>query len=100
MIGFELDYHDNDSYAFRTGRPVTTKAAKIVQAVAPDFSTTPFPLVNRCIGCGELLRKWNEPLHGLVVKKRKYDISTTYDGVLFSNTGSSPVGSTWVVGWL
>jgi hypothetical protein len=29
-----------------------------------------------------LLNKWDEPLSGLVLKKRKLDVSSTYDGVV------------------
>jgi hypothetical protein len=40
------------------------------------------PDVHRCETCGELTQKWKEPLSGLVIRKRKYDISITYDGVV------------------
>ena len=80
MLGFQLDYPDNNSYAFRADKP-KTKAAKITQPIAPDFSGTPSEGVNRCTVCRELLSKWDESLQGLVIRKRKYDISTTYDGL-------------------
>ena len=37
--------------------------------------------VRRCEKCGELLAKWDESLAGLKIKRRKYEVSATYDGV-------------------
>ena len=39
----------------------------------------------RCAACGELSDKWNEPLYGLKIKRRKYDLSSTYDGVTIAS---------------
>ena len=72
---------DNDSYAFRR-YPALTEGQHIHQEVVPDMSGASRPRVHRCEVCGELTQKWEEPLLGLVIRKRKYDISITYDGVL------------------
>lgn len=71
---------DNDSYAFRE-YPRLTAHRQIHQELVPDFSGATLAGSHRCIECGELLDKWGETLTGLVLKKRRYDISSTYDGV-------------------
>jgi hypothetical protein len=77
---FSLQYCD--SYAFRErGHRPRNEAERITQKLLPDMSGTSRPDVHRCSICGELLAKWDEALTGLVVKKRKYDIAVTYDGV-------------------
>jgi len=58
--GYIVDSHDNDSAAFENEA-----------AVAP----------RRCAKCGELLAKWDEPLAGLRITRRKLDLSVTYDGI-------------------
>ena len=58
MTGFSVTGHDNGSHAFFGRNDLT-----------------------RCDTCGELLDKWRESLVGLRIKKRKLDISSTYDGV-------------------
>ena len=71
---------DDDSYAFRE-YPQLTENQKVHQTIVPDMSGDSRPGLRRCESCGELLDKWNEPLSGFVVKKRKHDIGCTYDGV-------------------
>ena len=80
MLGFQVSMQDNDSYAFREYPPLT-EYQRIHQALLPDMSGNSRPNVLRCNACAELLGKWDESLSGLIVKKRKYDISVTFDGV-------------------
>ncbi len=84
MLGFRLSIQDNDSYAFRL--PPRSKDGMpwdaLHHGIVADFSGPVLAEHRRCERCGELLDKWNEPLVGLVIKKRKYDISVTYDGVV------------------
>jgi hypothetical protein len=70
----------NDSYAYRDS-PKLTAYQQIHQTILPDMSGALVPGHKRCPVCGHLLDKWNEPLTGLVIK-RKYDISATYDGII------------------
>lgn len=72
---------DNDSYAFRAS-PDLTELQQLHQTLVPDMSGEARADVRRCEACGTLLDKWNESLVELVVKKRKFDISHTYDGVI------------------
>ena len=59
MRGYDIGIHDNDSYAFYGRSDVC-----------------------RCKSCGELLNKWGESLTGLKVRRRrKWALSTTYDGI-------------------
>lgn len=81
MACFRASLQHNDSYAFRDYPPLT-EYQRIHQELIPDMSGQSRSGVRRCEACGELLAKWEEPLVGLVVKKRKYDISVTYDGVV------------------
>lgn len=83
MIGYYFSVWDNDSYAFRN-RPSVREGSyryELHQAILPNMSGSPKTGVRRCTTCGELLSKWDEPLPGLKIKKRKYDISCTYDGI-------------------
>ncbi len=80
MSIFRVSLQDNDSYAFREYPPLT-EYQRIHQELLPDMSGNTRSGVRRCESCGELLNKWEESLTGLVLKKRKYDISVTYDGV-------------------
>lgn len=80
MGAFVVYGQDNDSYAFREYPPLT-EYQRSHQELIPDMSSTSRSGVRRCGACGELLAKWDEPLSRLVLKKRKYDISITYDGV-------------------
>lgn len=80
MAAFVVYSQDNDSYSFRE-YPTLTENQRIHQAIVPDMSGEARSGVRRCQACGELLAKWDEPLSQLVLKKRKYDISATYDGV-------------------
>jgi hypothetical protein len=81
MTAFCVFEQFNDSYAFRI-YPRLTAHQQIHQENLPDMSGASRPGVQRCGACGELLNKWNDPLAGLVLKKRQYDISSTYDGVV------------------
>lgn len=77
---FSMDY--NDSYAFRKyGHRPRNEAEGILQSLIPDMSGKSRPGIRRCEVCGGLLAKWDAPLNELIVKKRKYDIAATYDGV-------------------
>jgi hypothetical protein len=78
---FVLYGQDIDSYAFRT-YPSLRETQRLHQGLVPDLSGEPRPEVRRCKECGEMLSKWEEPLVGLVVKKRQYDIGTTFDGIM------------------
>lgn len=83
MIGYDFSIHFNDSYAFRD-RPAIDEDApwyEIHQTVLPNFSGQERPGVRRCAACHNLLAKWDEPLIGLRIKKRKMDLSCTYDGI-------------------
>ena len=81
MNYFCIDGQDNDSYAFRD-YPVLTENQKVHQGLVADMSNASHQGIHRCGKCNELTSKWDEPLSGLVIKKRKYDISMTYDGML------------------
>ncbi len=85
MPFFRFSLQDNDSYAFRE-YPLLTEDQKIHQGILPVTSGKSRSYVVRCNACGELLRKWEEPLTGLVVKKRNYDIAVTYDGITVAST--------------
>lgn len=80
MIGYSVYGQMNDSYAFRE-YPELTEYQKIHQEIVPDMSGELRSGLHRCETCGELLDKWNELLTGLKIKRRKYDIASTYDGV-------------------
>lgn len=71
---------DNESYAFRAA-PQLTANQQVHQHLIPDMSGESAAGVRRCEACGGLLAKWEEPLAGLKIKKRRFDISSTYDGV-------------------
>ncbi len=85
MRAYSVYGQDNDSYAFRDYPPVTENQ-RIYQEIAPDMSAASRPELRRCKACGEILDKWAEPLSNLVVKKRKYDIGSTYDGMTIVTT--------------
>ena len=78
MFYFVIQY--NDSYAFRE-YPRLSRNQRMHQAILPDMSGRDRPGVRRCDICHELVDKWSLPLAGLRLKRRKYDISITYDGV-------------------
>ena len=80
MRSFRFSLQHNDTYAFREYPPLTANQ-RIHQEILPDMSGKARSGVHRCEACGDLLSKWDEPLTGVVVKKRKYDIGSTYDGV-------------------
>jgi hypothetical protein len=80
MALFWFSLQNNDSYAFRK-YPRLTEYQQVHQGLVPDLSGATHAGLQRCQVCGELLHKWDEPLAGLVVKKRRYDIGITYDGV-------------------
>ena len=79
-----VDGQDNDSYAFRNYPPLNNYQ-RIHQKLTPDMSGAIYQVVHRCESCGELTSKWNEPLINLFIKKRRFDISITYDGVLIAS---------------
>ena len=80
MTLHRFSVRDNESYAFRE-YPRLTAHQQIHQELVPDSSGAVLAGTHRCIECGELLNKWGESLSGLILKKRRYDISCTYDGV-------------------
>lgn len=80
MREFVIWGQDNDSYAFRE-YPSLTDNQRIHQEIVPDMSGASRPGLHRCDLCGKLMAKADEPLSGLVIKKRKYDVSCTYDGI-------------------
>ena len=84
MTIFRFSLQHNDSYAFRTCPP-HSEHQRIYQELVPDMSGASRSEVHRCDACGELTSKWDEPLVGLVIKKRRLDISLTYDGVLIAS---------------
>ena len=75
---------DNDSYAFTN--PRWEKSAPISRDNSSDASSTERPVERRCEVCSALKDKWNEYLRGLIVKRRKFDVSCTYDGVTTVST--------------
>ncbi len=79
-IGYCVFGHDNDTYAFRK-YPCLTDYQRIHQAVLPNISGVSRADVLRCEICEKLLKKWDESLAGLVVRKRRNDIGSTYDGI-------------------
>src|SRR6187401_857540 len=81
--GYVVDGQDNDSYAFRDESQAVKagRVPRIQQSVAPDLSGAARPGPRRCPRCGALLTKFEEPLTGLVIKRRRYDLSATYDGI-------------------
>jgi hypothetical protein len=83
MDGFWLAVKDNDSYAFRDRPAIRDDTAwyALHQSIVPNMTGTQRSGVRRCSACNELLNKWNEPLTGLIIKKRQFDISCTYDGI-------------------
>ncbi len=81
MRFFYVSEQDNESYAFRD-QPVLTNHQQVYQKLIPDMSGASKQEIHRCDTCGGLVSKWDEPLLSLKIKKRKYDISITYDGVL------------------
>jgi hypothetical protein len=84
MIGYAFTPQDNDSYAFRKRPAIRENTAwyALHQTIVPNMSGESLPGVRRCAVCGELLAKWDEKLTGLKLKKRRYDVSGTYDGVV------------------
>jgi hypothetical protein len=85
MDGYRLSLQDNDSYAFREYPPLT-EYQRIHQQILPDMSGRSRPGVRRCAECGGLLNKWEEPLAGLVINQRQYDLSITYDGITIASS--------------
>jgi hypothetical protein len=81
MNSYYIFGQDNDSYAFRL-YPLLTENQQVHQGLVSDMSGARHQGIRRCVKCNELTSKWDEPLLGLVIKKRKYDISVTYDGIL------------------
>jgi hypothetical protein len=79
VLLYRCSLSDNDSYAFRD-YPQLTDSQQIHQELVPDFSGSVDQSL-RCKACGELLDKWSNPPPTLVIKKRKYDIGITYDGI-------------------
>jgi hypothetical protein len=80
MQAFRFSLQHNDTYALREYPPLTENQ-RIHQEILPDMSGKARSGVHRCEACGDLLTKWDEPLTGVIVKKRKHDIGSTYDGV-------------------
>jgi hypothetical protein len=84
MPYYRVSLQHNDSYAFR-GDPALTDNQRIHQELVPDMSGEVRSEPRRCAVCGALTSKWNEPLSELVIKKRTFDLSITYDGVLIAS---------------
>ncbi len=78
---YRVSLQFNESYAFRD-QPVLNNHQQVYQKLIPDLSGASKQEIHRCDTCGGLVSKWDEPLLSLKIKKRKYDISITYDGVL------------------
>lgn len=81
MDNYRLSLQWNDSYAFRD-YPHLTDYQHIHQEWVPNMSGQSRSGVQRCEKCEDLADKWAEPLRGLVIKVRHFDISTTYDGIV------------------
>lgn len=77
---FRIMGQDNMSYAFRRA-PQLTKYQRIHQEILPQMDGEPLADFARCKVCGQLIDKWDHSFKDLVLKKRNYDISCTYDGV-------------------
>ena len=84
MDGYRFPLQWNESYAFRE-YPSLTEYQRIHQQLLPDMSGRSRPGVRRCEACGGLLNKWEEPLKGLVINRRQFDLSATYDGVVVAS---------------
>ena len=84
MSVFRASFQHNDTYAFRE-HPVLTENQRVNQELVSDMSGTSHEGIHRCDRCGDLTSKWDEPLLGVIIKKRKYDLSITYDGILISS---------------
>ena len=80
MVAYRFSIQLNDSYAFHEA-PDLTEYQKLHQALLPDMTGDTQPEVQRCPACGEMLNKWDVPLTDLRLKRRRSDISATYDGV-------------------
>ena len=93
MTGYVVSGQFNDSYAFRD-RPAIredTPWYELQQTLTPNMSGASRPGLRRCAHCGDLLNKWDEQLTGLVIKKRRYDVSFTYDGVMVASSAFKSV---------
>jgi len=84
MSVFRASLQHNDTYAFRDYSVVTWNQ-QVHQELVPDMSGNSHEGIHRCDRCGELTSKWDEPLLGVNINKRKYDLSITYDGVLIAS---------------
>ena len=84
MDGYRFSLQWNDSYAFRD-YPSLTEHQRLHQQLVPDMSGRSRPGIQRCAACGGLLSKWDEPLTGLVINQRQYDLSVTYDGIVVAS---------------
>jgi hypothetical protein len=84
MLGYDLVVQDCESYAFRES-PAARPNDRLLQKLVRDQSSASRVTPRRCSTCGELLAKWEEPLTGLVIKKRRFDLSVTYDGVYIAS---------------
>jgi len=84
MLGYDVSCRHNDSYAFRQ-YPHLSGSQKLHQQLVPVFSGQSHSGVRRCPRCGDLLAKWDEPLNGLCITDRRYDISCTYDGIMIGS---------------
>lgn len=84
MQGYIVGGEDNGSYAFREPAAVREDSYwyEANQTLVPNRAGRSRSGVRRCVGCGELMDKWSEQLAGLRIKRRQFDISGTYDGVL------------------
>lgn len=78
LYRFSIGY--NDSYAFRD-YPSLTDSQRGRQEFVPDMSGRSESCIRRCDICGEMLRKWEEPLSNLSITRKRLDIGSTYDGI-------------------
>lgn len=99
MVVFRVSFQYNESYAFRED-PFLTEHQRVHQQLIADMSGRTRAGVRRCESCGEIIGKWETPLAGLVIKKRKYDIAITYDGVIVVSEGfKSQCEASAIIGW-
>lgn len=81
MASYDISAQFNNSYAFHF-YPTRRDYERLHVPTEFDAIRKPGDDTPRCESCWKILHKWEAPLTGFVVKKRQYDISATYDGIV------------------
>lgn len=84
MNAYDFTPHDNDTFAFSVA-PKLTRNQKLHQSILPEFGDEDRPGLERCPACKEMLNKWEVPLDGLRIRKRRLEVGATYDGLTVVN---------------